>query len=179
MEKKGNSYKYQKFRGIVRKLYLVDTRGGCCENCGYDKNLAALEFHHKDPNEKENQMDIRKLANSSMEWIQQEFEKCILLCANCHREEHSPHLRIENLRFSTKNNEQILQSRSVNKPNCVDCGEEIWYGSTRCKICSNVFKRTVERPTKEILIEDVNNLGFSGTGRKYSVSAKTIKKWLK
>jgi hypothetical protein len=28
-------------------------RGGKCERCGYDVNLSALEFHHKNPEEKE------------------------------------------------------------------------------------------------------------------------------
>lgn len=28
-------------------------RGGKCEHCGYNKNLAVLEFHHKNPEEKE------------------------------------------------------------------------------------------------------------------------------
>ena len=28
-------------------------RGGKCERCGYNANLSALEFHHKNPEEKE------------------------------------------------------------------------------------------------------------------------------
>ncbi len=42
------SYARQRRRGIKRKLKLVELKGGCCEICGYDKNLAVLTFHHTD-----------------------------------------------------------------------------------------------------------------------------------
>jgi hypothetical protein len=35
------------------KLLLVEYKGGKCECCGYDKCIAALEFHHLDPTTKE------------------------------------------------------------------------------------------------------------------------------
>ena len=87
-----NSYENQKKRGIERKIYFINTLGGCCSKCGYNKNLAALEFHHIDPESKEFQIDIRRLSNTSMDKLQEEIHKCILLCANCHREEHNPNL---------------------------------------------------------------------------------------
>lgn len=66
---------------------VIAMKGGRCERCGYDKCQDALEFHHLDPLTK----DI-KLANNgaapSFEKFLAESEKCILLCANCHREEH-------------------------------------------------------------------------------------------
>ena len=48
-----NNYENQKLRGLKRKYEAVLARGGKCEICGYNKNLSALEFHHKDPSEKE------------------------------------------------------------------------------------------------------------------------------
>ena len=42
-------------------------RGGKCEHCGYNANLSALEFHHKNPEEKEFQIDIRAFSNHSLE----------------------------------------------------------------------------------------------------------------
>ena len=71
---------------------FINNLGGCCSKCGYNKNLAALEFHHIDPESKEFQIDIRRLSNTSMDKLQEEIHKCILLCANCHREEHNPNL---------------------------------------------------------------------------------------
>lgn len=64
--------------------------GGKCSCCGYNKYLGALEFHHLDPNDK----DINISQCSKEEDMRKEAEKCILLCSNCHREEHE---RLRNL----------------------------------------------------------------------------------
>lgn len=70
------------------KQTLVEYKGGKCEKCGYDKCVAALDFHHLDINEK--QFNISKKGLTlSVEKMKKEVDKCILLCANCHRETHS------------------------------------------------------------------------------------------
>ena len=88
MSENPNNYKNQKLRGLKRKYEAVLQRGGKCERCGYDKNLSALEFHHRNPEEKEFQIDERHFSNRSLEILQKELDKCDLLCANCHREIH-------------------------------------------------------------------------------------------
>lgn len=85
-------YESQKARGLERKKKLVGMLGGKCKYCGYDENLAALEFHHRDPNGKLDNIDLRKMSNSSWEWCVTEAEKCDLVCANCHRNIHYPSL---------------------------------------------------------------------------------------
>ena len=69
-----------------RKKEAVSYKGGCCTRCGYNKSLAALEFHHLDPEEKE--FTWNKMRLVSEDKLKKELDKCILLCANCHREEH-------------------------------------------------------------------------------------------
>ena len=44
-----NSAILQKIRGITRKYKAIIARGGKCEICGYDKNISALEFYHRNP----------------------------------------------------------------------------------------------------------------------------------
>ena len=61
-----------------------------CVQCGYKKNLAALEFHHLDPEEKSFQLDLRSLSNRSWIRLQGEVRKCQLVCSNCHKEIHYP-----------------------------------------------------------------------------------------
>jgi hypothetical protein len=174
-----NSYEYQKLRGLKRKIHLIDLRGGCCENCGYNKNIATFEFHHRDPNQKEHQLDIRKLANSSMEWILSEFDKCDLLCANCHREIHSPNLTLSDVRqLITDLDDNILIDRIVNRPKCVDCGCEINYTHTRCRSCSDINKRKVERPELDVLIEELKTKTQEWCAKKYSVTRTTIRRWV-
>lgn len=45
--------------------------------------------------------------------------------------------------------------------------------------CSSISQRKVERPSLESLLEDINKLGYSATGRKYGVSDNAIRKWIK
>lgn len=76
----------QNRRKKVKRL-LVEYKGGECEKCGYDKCIAALEFHHLDPTQK----DFGIGANGhtlAIERLKQEVDKCILVCSNCHRELH-------------------------------------------------------------------------------------------
>lgn len=69
------------------KEQMVNYKGGECNRCGYKKYIGALEFHHLDPNEKD--FNISHLRYYSFgDKIKNELDKCILVCANCHREIH-------------------------------------------------------------------------------------------
>ena len=83
-------YPVQKVKGVKRKTALIIFMGGECSKCGYKKNLAAFEFHHVDRDAKDFMIDARTFANHSWKNIIKETAKCILVCANCHREEHHP-----------------------------------------------------------------------------------------
>jgi hypothetical protein len=75
-------------RRRVVKVKAVEMKGGKCERCGYSKCIDALDFHHRSKDEKE--FSISDGGHSrSWERVKAEIEKCELLCANCHREEHS------------------------------------------------------------------------------------------
>lgn len=67
------------------KQLLVDEAGGRCLLCGYDRCVAALEFHHLDPATKRFGLGSRGLA-LSIERLREEAAKCVLLCSNCHAE---------------------------------------------------------------------------------------------
>lgn len=82
-----NTYHRQTRVALERKQYLIDLRGGGCEKCGYNKCTAALDFHHNS-GIKNFTLDSRKLSNTTMKRILEEFNYCKILCANCHREEH-------------------------------------------------------------------------------------------
>jgi len=90
------SYPAQKKRGLARKLELVEAFGGRCSVCGYDRNLAALTFHHIG-SDKDFKLDMRSLSNRTLEVVLTEAEKCILVCQNCHAELHNPHLDLATL----------------------------------------------------------------------------------
>lgn len=56
-----------------------------CVECGED-HPAALDFHHRDPNEKD--FILSKFAQKSIRSVKRELEKCDILCSNCHRKLH-------------------------------------------------------------------------------------------
>jgi len=62
-------------------------KGGKCMICGYKRYLGALDFHHRNPKQKDFGLSVKGLTRS---WkrIKKEINKCVLLCANCHREVH-------------------------------------------------------------------------------------------
>jgi predicted HNH restriction endonuclease len=64
----------------------VNYAGGKCILCNYNKCLHALEFHHKDPTQKD--FGISNGNCNSWNRMRNEIDKCILVCANCHREIH-------------------------------------------------------------------------------------------
>jgi len=76
------------------KEMAIESFGGACQMCGYNRCIEALQFHHKDPSQKEFGLAKSGLTRS---WarVQREIEKCILVCSNCHAEIHaglrSPH----------------------------------------------------------------------------------------
>lgn len=66
--------------------------GGKCCLCGYDKCLDALQFHHKDPSQKDFEISdfiFGRLSNVSDQDVRNELDKCMLVCSNCHCELHS------------------------------------------------------------------------------------------
>ena len=76
----------QKRREKVAKMAL-EYGGGKCDRCDYDKCSRALEFHHIDPSTK--LFSISQDGKTrAWETVKSEIDKCVLLCANCHRELH-------------------------------------------------------------------------------------------
>jgi transposase len=67
------------------KAILVAEAGGRCCLCGYDRSVAALHFHHVDPEGKRMPVSARGIAYA-LDTLRAEARKCVLLCSNCHAE---------------------------------------------------------------------------------------------
>jgi predicted HNH restriction endonuclease len=67
------------------KTRLVNHFGNRCVVCGNTYPQSVFDFHHKDPTQKEAQVGTM----GSYEKCLKEAEKCILVCANCHRMIHN------------------------------------------------------------------------------------------
>ncbi len=75
-----------KRRKRIRDMAL-QCKGGKCELCGYSRCTRALDFHHRNPATKLFAISADGCTRS-WERVRKEVEKCILVCANCHREIH-------------------------------------------------------------------------------------------
>lgn len=61
--------------------------GRKCSNCGIESKWPIYDLHHKDPETKD--VSIGTIAHYNWDKIFPEVEKCVLLCANCHRIAHA------------------------------------------------------------------------------------------
>ena len=88
-------------RRRLMRLKAIEHAGGKCIRCGYNKYPEVLEFHHRDPSQKD--FNVSSKGHSrSWERVKAEIEKCDLLCANCHRE-----LRVEQKLAASMGNHRI------------------------------------------------------------------------
>jgi len=67
------------------KSMAIEYKGGKCQLCGYMKYQGALDLHHLNAAEKDFGI-ADKGYTRSWEKVKTELDKCILVCANCHRE---------------------------------------------------------------------------------------------
>jgi DNA-directed RNA polymerase subunit M/transcription elongation factor TFIIS len=80
-----NAIRQREWRQKTKQM-LVEGKGGKCSKCGYDKCIGALDFHHPDGEEKKDRSILMNIR--SLDKVLADADPLILLCANCHREEH-------------------------------------------------------------------------------------------
>lgn len=89
-------YKNNKEQQVkVRKEYRRNIRAWLdeykstlkCEKCN-ENHPACLDFHHREPNEKETALGDAIRLGWGKKRILKEIEKCNILCSNCHRKLH-------------------------------------------------------------------------------------------
>ena len=169
----------QKRRWRDRKKKAVDLFGGECTVCGYNKNIAAFDFHHLDPSEKEYNWNTLKCRPWNE--VIAELKKCTLLCKNCHSEIHHPEMTLDYTSGEKANASlnfdriETIKSTGV----CPECKTKT-YGTKFCSTtCAKKSRRKVVRPSKEVLLEEINSMSWLAIGRKYGVSDNAVRKWAK
>lgn len=135
---------------LLYKLYREELKEPRCEKCGITEwNGEKLTFQLHHIDGNHN--------NNTLENLQ-------VLCPNCHSQ-------TDNYCGSASPKEKYY---------CKECGKEL---KTKCATglcfyCAAKKRRKAERPGLEVLLGDITNLGYLGTGRKYGVSDNTIRKWI-
>lgn len=167
MRSKNKSIRYRN----RNKRRAVEYLGGKCITCGYSKSLAALDFHHRNENEKE--WPPSRLMSYRWEVVKKEIEKCDLLCANCHRELHEGITEFELQR-------QPLTLNTKTCPICEMSFETKVKTQTYCSTeCVSRSQEKIDWPNHEVLTKMVEDTNFSAVGRQLGVSDNAVRKRLK
>ena len=166
----------KKWRKETKKR-MIESMGGKCSICNYNKCHDALEFHHIDPNVKEIGLGSIRANPTSWSKIVDELKKCILLCSNCHREIHDGITKIpENY---PKFNEKYFNYKELNKDigtPCKKCGK---IKPSEYKFCSSSCSSSARERvdwSKYDLIKMKETMNNSQIADLIGVSDVTIRK---
>lgn len=172
-----NSQKTQSY-ALKKRLISEDLLEAECATCGCSSWFGApipLELDHINGNNQDNNLSNLRL-----------------LCPNCHAMTDT--YKGKNKKRSPK---RIPSPKSVCK-----CGAEKKHRSKICKSCYSKDRqqkdrakrlsewhlkntaprperRKAVRPSQEQLLKEIEELGYTGTGRKYGVSDNAVRKWVK
>lgn len=154
------------------KQSAVDIFGGGCQKCGYNKCIDALEFHHLDKLKKE--FTPSYVINScSLKNAMKELSKCVLLCANCHRESHSNNIDLTYV---------SIEKDFISKE-CKYCHTFFMtktYDQVYCSVaCRGKESRKVVRPSKTELKSLIKKHNWVNLGKMFGVSDNAVRKWAK
>lgn len=84
-----NKQKYIETSLNQRKMlteFVNEAKSDGCSRCD-ETRIWCLDFHHLDPTQKDLEVSTL-IATCNKQRIQEEIEKCIILCKNCHADEH-------------------------------------------------------------------------------------------
>lgn len=158
---------------LKNKLYKEGLKERKCELCGQDeewngKKMSLILDHINGIN------DDNRLENLR------------IVCPNCNATLETHCKGYSKIKKEKENKNKIEcklekeRERKV-KIKCNNCNNLISNKSKTgiCHECSSKKQRKVERPIYSTLMENIEELGYVGTGKKYGVSDNTIRKWKK
>jgi Zn finger protein HypA/HybF involved in hydrogenase expression len=148
-----STYCRHRLKERIIKNKLIEYK---CESCGngdeWNGKKLVLHLEHKNGINNDNKI-----------------ENLCFLCPNCHTQTET---------YSGKNKVSKKIKVDKNKIKC-KCGKDMFKTSKMCLECNSRKNRKNIRPNLENLKKEIDELGYSGTGRKYNVSDNAIRKWLK
>lgn len=160
------------------KSRIIMIMGGCCQICSYSKTQTALELHHIDPSKKE--LSFGSIRANPRKWdkIFDELLKCILLCANCHREVHDGTTSLPEKYSIPDETLRDYRKVPVNADLCPVCGNAKLKRLKTCSVkCSNKLRGTLdwnEIDLPKLLID--NKYNYCAVARILNISDNSVRK---
>lgn len=141
------SDKVKKWRENCKKR-IVESMGGQCVVCGYNRCNTSLALHHLDSNEKDFGMGQVRANPKSWSKIVNELRKCVLVCHNCHYEIHEELITLP--KGHTIFNEEFVDYKELEKTAILD----------KCLICDKL------KPEHKKLCSNKCSLAYANTFNK-------------
>lgn len=152
------------------KLKMIQCMGGKCQICGYNKCPESMDLHHLDPSIKE--LSFGSIMAKPKAWdskIVPELKKCILLCANCHREYHAGYATIP-VTYDTFDESRLSLDKSLMYDICPVCGGEKSKLHKTCSLrCSSISTGNIRKPIEFNDEEFLNMLSTGSTTKQLSI----------
>lgn len=151
-----NSTASQKvLRDWYKKRSDIPYRCDCCGISEWQGKILILQLDHKNGDNHDNRLE-------NLHW----------LCPNCHSQTDT---------FCGKQLKKEKKKLVQSKNYCIDCGKEITSAATRCSECAKIASRSIERPTKEELLNFLTEHkgNFTKAGHYYKTSDNNVRKWCK
>lgn len=172
--------KYIGMKYLYKKVRAIKYKGKICAHCGKEYHPSLCEFHHVDPNQKEETW--YKMRSWPDTKIATELNKCLLLCANCHREVHYKENKFPNFDEVGKlgdpylfNEKVIYQKTLPVAPTCINCGKNVSKKGKRCISCNAKYQEKINWPSDEVLLLMLSESNFFALGRKLGVTDNAIR----
>lgn len=159
------------------KTRAVESMGGECCVCGYNKCQDAMEFHHLNPSEKE--AHFGQIRGNIKGWntIVQELRKCVLLCSNCHKEFHAGLIALPDNppRFDEKFADyKSLQVPDLMEP-CPICGGDKPKHQRTCSYkCAAKLRGSIDWSNIDVVGLLQEHGSFEAVGRELNCSGAAV-----
>ena len=158
---------YQSSNHLKNKLYKLGLKERKCEKCGqteiWNNEKISLILDHINGDRHDNRIGNLRIV-----------------CPNCNAtlDTHCRGLNVKNKDYYDLCN--CGNKKRIESKGCFECYNIIRKKDKVVKIVKDKKgSRKIERPPYKQLIEEIEELGYSGTGRKYNVSDNSIRKWRK
>lgn len=174
MKKRPSSAYVKEWRKRFRER-IAAAFGGGCAICGYSKCLRALELHHLDPAAKE--FSFGHIITRACNWakVVMELRKCVMLCANCHREVHADEASVP--ADAPRFDEAYADYRAPAMEPCPVCGDPKLLTARTCSVvCARKKLEKVSWPSN--LAELVAQSSRVKVAKALGVSDKAVAKRL-
>ena len=161
------------------KERIIESMGGRCNICNYNRCSDALDLHHVDPTEKEVSLSGIRANPRSWARIVYELRKCVLLCANCHRELHAGIVVLpENYNlFDDEYVDYKLEKFQKETSYCPVCGvEKPIHNKTCSHSCAAKLVGKVDWDSVDLVGLLREHGSFTGVGEKIGVSDNAVRK---